>query len=150
MDIYEEAVMYCLTANGETFVSPQCDLGKGWSRPDFVALRPPKMHVYVVEVTTAGDLGSLLEKLPDRERQWFVPLRSYLAEGGLAGSDWSYGSSPSCAAINSHGGGSAFRARQVLPRSPSGEDAVTRWLWDERVRSRDFDFEGDLVRPAAS
>ena len=38
MDQYEQAVISCLTANGETFVAPQFDLGKGWSCPDFVAI----------------------------------------------------------------------------------------------------------------
>ena len=39
MDRFEEAVMHCLIANGETFVAPQFNIGSGWSCPDFVAIR---------------------------------------------------------------------------------------------------------------
>lgn len=63
MDQYEEAVMHCLVANRETFVAPHFDLGRGWSGPDFVAIRPPKKRVYAVEVTASGYPVGLIEKV---------------------------------------------------------------------------------------
>ena len=80
MDRHEEAVMYCLTANGETFVAPEPDIGEGWSRPDFVAIRPPKKRVYVVEVTGSGNPVGLIEKVNGREKQWLSPLRKHLED----------------------------------------------------------------------
>src|SRR3990167_5250744 len=82
--------MYCLVANGETSVAPQYDIGKGWSRPDFVAVRPPKKQIYVVEVSAAGNLTDLVEKVRAREKQWLSQLRPHLEHLNLAAPDWSY------------------------------------------------------------
>src|SRR5882762_8106892 len=90
MDRHEEAVMHCLTANGETFVSPELDLGNGWSRPDFVAIRPPKKKAYVVEVTASGHPSELVEKINARENQWLRVLRQHLERAEIADSTWSY------------------------------------------------------------
>jgi hypothetical protein len=61
--------MQLLVANGETFVAPQFCIDGGWSYPDFVAIRPPKKKVYVVEVTAAGHASGLVKKINSRDHQ---------------------------------------------------------------------------------
>src|SRR5471030_809808 len=90
MECFEEMVMNCVVANGETFVSPQFDLGRGWSRLDFVAIRPPKKKAYLVEVTAHGSATDLIEKINKREHQWLSQLREALEQRQIATPDWAY------------------------------------------------------------
>ncbi len=78
MDEYEQSVLRCLTANGETFVSNEYPVEGGWSRPDFVALRPAKKTVYIVEVSAGGNLYGLVKKVVTRKKQWTAKLGSQL------------------------------------------------------------------------
>ncbi len=140
MDIFEEAVMYCICANGETFVAPNYDIGNGWSCPDLVALRPSKKKVYIVEVTASGNLRGLLERVHNRKEQWVSPLKKYLMKHKITESKWSY-------QILLFVRDDQFKwFQQKTGNHPDVtvlrlEDAVKHWLWDERVRSSDFSFE---------
>lgn len=147
MDQYERSVMSCLTANGETFVAAQFDLGKGWSCPDFVAIRPSKQKVYVVEVTASANPARLAEKVNDRENHWLGKLREHLQERCIDGSGWSYGVLIFLRQdqrewfknrIKDHTGVSVLCL----------EDAIACWEWNERVWTSKFSFEADpLKRP---
>lgn len=148
MDRHEEAVMYCLTANGETFLASQPDIGKGWSCPDFVAIRPPKKKVYVVEVTASGNPAALIEKLNGREKQWLRPLREHLEKVGIADASWSYSVL-------------AFVRRDQRARVQSCfidksdvtvlclEDAVCNWEWPDEIWTSNFSFEKGALKRAA-
>jgi len=148
MNIYEEAVMYCLTANRETFVSPHFDIGGGWSRPDFVAIRPPKKKVYVVEVTAKGEVSRLLGKVRDRENQWFSQLREHLEAGGIVEKDWSY----SVLAFIRCDQLTWFRERVAGEANVTAlclEDAIAHWEWDSKVSTPNFSFETGALKRAA-
>jgi hypothetical protein len=148
MDAYEEAVLNCLAANGETFVSPEPDVGDGWSRPDFVAIRPPKRTVYVVEVTTSGNATGLIAKVNDRERRWLGPLRTRLNTLGVADESWSY---VVLVFVRSDqldwlkGKISDMTSVRVL----SVEDAFAHWEWCDSVWTPSFSFETDEIKRRA-
>lgn len=145
MDQYEQAVMSCLTANGETFVAPQFDLGNGWSCPDFVAIRPPQKKVYVVEVTASGNPVGLAEKVINRENQWLKLLREHLEKRRITELDWSYRvlvflRSDQC---------DDFKRRIKEPTDASIlclEDAIKCWEWNEKVWTSNFSFEADALK----
>jgi hypothetical protein len=87
----EQVIATFLTQGGKVFISPSYNipLAPGsksslWSCPDFVALDFDKHEVVVVEVTAASDAGSIIEKALDREKQWFLPLRTKLHADGIA------------------------------------------------------------------
>ena len=142
---FEEAVMHCLTANGETFVSSEPDLGAGWSRPDFVAIRPPKKRVYVVEVTASGNPVGLVEKVNAREQQWLVPLRQRLEHLGVVDAAWSYSTLVFVRADQVDW----FKSRIVEKTGVIVlrlEEAVAHWSWSAGVSTPGFSFEaGSLV-----
>lgn len=80
----EQVVGTFLTQGGKVFIAPGYNLGNGWSCPDFVALDFGKREVVVVEVTTAYEISSLLDKVRKRDEQWFVRLRAQLDIDGVA------------------------------------------------------------------
>lgn len=145
MDSYEEAVMGCLVANGETFVVPQMDIGGGWCRPDFVAIRPPKRQVYVVEVTTSGMPRGLVEKVNDRDHQWLLQLRAHLEGRRICDQDWIY----SVLVFVRRDQEGWFR-EQISDCAGVTvlcvEDAFAHWEWNEKVWTGDFSFETDKLR----
>ena len=88
MDRHEEAVMQLLTANGETFVAPKYEVADGWQCPAFVALRPARRQVYVVEVSASGYPLALVNRLNERVEKWYAPLLSQLHGLGITQPDW--------------------------------------------------------------
>lgn len=87
---FEALVMHYLAAQG-LFLMPQfavSDGGGEWSCPDFVALDFRAHEVQVVEVTTAYDVSGLVEKIQNRETQWFQRLTPQLIALGIPVSDW--------------------------------------------------------------
>ena len=74
MDIYEQAVLEYISAPLWRFVNPQMAL-PGDSCPDFVVLDFKLATIYIVEVTTASNIKSHLEKINQREQRWYQPLR---------------------------------------------------------------------------
>ncbi len=89
---FESLVMYYLASEG-LFLSPQFLIGVGrsdWSCPDFVALDFTKQKVLVVEVTTAYNVSSLIEKIHNRDQQWFQRLRPLLLSRKVVTTEWSF------------------------------------------------------------
>jgi hypothetical protein len=91
VDLYEEHVLQYLTmSRPEVFVSPQYEIGKNWSCPDFVALDFGRKVVSVVEVSVDANAGQLRQKIEAREKQWFSRLRAHLLQAGVTGNNWQY------------------------------------------------------------
>lgn len=147
MDIYEQSVMHCLVANGETFVSPQFNIGLGWSYPDFVGVRPPQKKVYIVEVSASGDLAGLVEKVLVRETQWISPLRNQLETTRVVGADWSY-SVLLFVRCDQKTGLKSRLANEVGVTQLYLEDAIAHWEWNPKVWTTEFAFETDALKRA--
>ncbi len=148
MERHEEAVMYCLTANGETFVVPEPDLGEGWSRPDFIAIRPSKKKAYLVEVTTSGNPVGLVKKVNSREKQWMELYRQLLEKLGIADHTWSYG----VLIFVRSDQYDWFRTKIDDRRDVTLlrlEEAMANWEWSDRVGTPDFEFETDALKRTA-
>jgi hypothetical protein len=89
---FETTVLYYLARKG-LFLSPQYPIladGSEWSCPDFVGLDFVKKEVSVVEVTTAYQVGELLQKVNDRENYWFQRLREQLRRDKVVDNSWQY------------------------------------------------------------
>jgi hypothetical protein len=83
MDMFEEAVMWYVCAGNQRYVCPQYWVRKDekdWSCPDFVAIDPdPKSpSVYIIEVTTASNIGDLAARINKRDEQWINPIKEQL------------------------------------------------------------------------
>jgi hypothetical protein len=74
----EQVIGAFLVQGGKVFVSSGYSIDNDRTCPDFVALDFGKREVVVVEVTTAYEIGSLIERVRNREQQWFIPLRKQL------------------------------------------------------------------------
>ena len=83
MDIYEEAVMnYILSSekytrflNWQYKIKYDADKKIGGSLPDFVVLDFTMKKIYVIEVTTAWDVDSLLSRVKEKDSRWIEPLK---------------------------------------------------------------------------
>ena len=139
MDRHEEAVMHLLTANGETFVAPHYDVAEGWISPSFVAIRPARKQVYVVEVTASGFALSLVNKLNERIEKWYAPLLLQLQRLGIAAPDWSINT---LAFVRSD----QMEWLKERVKDLSGvhllslEEASAHWNWSDVVWTEDYDF----------
>ena len=91
MDRHDEAVMQFLTANGDTIIAAQYEVAAGWMCPSFVALRPAKRQVWVVEVSASGYPLGVVDKINQRVEKWYAPLLEQLQRLQVVGSDWSIG-----------------------------------------------------------
>lgn len=91
MDRHEQAVMQFLVANGDTFIAPQYEVAAGWMCPSFVALRPAKKQVWLVEVTASGYPLGVVDKINQRVAKWYAPLLEQLQRLQISDSDWSIG-----------------------------------------------------------
>jgi len=88
MELFEEFVMWHLTRTGQVFICPQYELHAGWARPDFLALDYMEKAVKVVEVSAAGWPNGLLNRVENREQQWFGKLREELRRRGIIDDSW--------------------------------------------------------------
>lgn len=140
MDRHEEAVMQLLTANGETFVAPKYELTDGWQCPAFVALRPARRQVYVVEVSASGYPLALVNRLNERIEKWYAPLLTQLHGLNITQPDWEI----ACLVF--------VRSDQVdwlkeRVKDMSGvhvlslEQASSPWGWDDAVWTSDMAFD---------
>ena len=139
MDRHEDAVMQWLTANGDTFVVPKYEVADGWQCPSFVALRPAKKQIWVVEVTASGYPLAVVDKINQRIEKWYAPLLEQLQRMQVCASDWSIG----LLVVVRDDQIEWLRTRvkdlagvHVL----SLETASSPWLWDGVVWSEDMDF----------
>ena len=142
MDIYEEMVMTFLVANKETFIVPQYPIGQGWSYPDFLAIRPAKKHAYIVEVSSAWNLETLLKKVRSRDTQWLTNLANQLKSLCITEETWVYRVL-------------IFVRRERIEWFRKGigdsrdvlviplEITFTPWNWKDIVYTSDFSFERD-------
>lgn len=144
MDRHEEAVMQLLTANGETFVAPKYEVADGWVCPAFVALRPARKQVYVVEVSASGYPLALVNKLNERIEKWYAPLLGQLQPLGVTGPDWGVG----CLVFvrNDQIDWLKERVKDLSGVHVLGlEQASSPWNWDDSVWTAEFDFEAQEI-----
>ena len=80
----EQVIAAFLVQDGKVFISSGYNIDNGRTCPDFVALDFGKSEVVVVEVTTAYNTASLLERVRNRKEQWFLPLRAQLDADNIA------------------------------------------------------------------
>jgi hypothetical protein len=85
MEVFAEQVIEAfLMQGGKVFISAGYNINSGRSCPDFVALDFSKQEVIVIEVTTAYDVATPIERVKNREQQWFNPLRAQLDADHIA------------------------------------------------------------------
>ena len=139
MDRHEEAVMQLLTANGETFVAHHYDVADGWQSPAFVALRPTKRQLYVVEVSASGFPLGLVNKLNERVAKWYAPLLAQLQSLGVTDAEWSINT-----LVFVRSDQIAWLQERVQDLAGvhvlSLEQASANWNWGDAVWSEDYDF----------
>lgn len=146
MDRHEEAVMQFLTANGDTFIAPQYEVAAGWVCPSFVALRPAKQQIWVVEVSASGYPLGVVDKINQRVEKWYAPLLEQLQRLQVVQPDWSVGllvfvRDDQVAWLRSRV--KDLAGVQVL----SLETASSPWTWHGRVWTEEMDFaEGAIPR----
>lgn len=139
MDRHEEAVMQFLTANGDTFIAPQYEVAAGWMCPSFVALRPAKKQVWVVEVSASGYPLGLVDKINQRVEKWYAPLLEQLQRLQVTHSDWSVG-------LLVFVRDDQIEWLNVRLKDTSGvhvlslETASSPWSWHSRVWTEELDF----------
>ena len=144
MDRHEEAVMQLLTANGETFVAPKYELTDGWQCPAFVALRPARRQVYVVEVSASGYPLALVNRLNERIEKWYAPLLTQLHGLNITQPDWEI----ACLVFVRSDQDDWLKERvkdlsgiHVL----SLEQASNTWNWDDSVWTSEMEFSGGVI-----
>ena len=149
MDRHAQAVMHFLTVNGDTFLAPQYELAAGWMCPDFVALRPAKKQVWVVEVTASGYPLGLVDKINQRVERYYAPLLEQLQRLHLTNADWSVG----VLLFIRDDQIEWFKSRL---KDTSGvhvlslETASSPWTWDGVVWTEEMDFaQGKIPRKDA-
>ncbi|RGE41861.1 hypothetical protein DZC30_17950 [Comamonas testosteroni] len=144
MDRHDEAVMQLLTANGETFIAPKYEVADGWQCPAFVAIRPARRQVYVVEVSASGYPLALVNRINERVERWYAPLLPQLQSLGVTTADWGVG----CLVF--------VRSDQIdwlkeRVKDLSGvyvlslEQASANWSWDDAVWTAEMDFETGVI-----
>lgn len=94
MDLYEEAVIWYVTASRTRFVSPQFSLPweqtAGGTCPDFVVIDYEKQKIYVIEVSSGAEIDGLFERLAERENRWLNPLRKHFSDLSGHFNDWKF------------------------------------------------------------
>jgi hypothetical protein len=92
VELFEQAVLAYLTGPTLRFVRPQYSFtyrdGVGGSTPDFVVLDFAGPTAFVVEVTAAYNVETLIERVRERETRWYAPLRNDLGAPHLSGIRW--------------------------------------------------------------
>lgn len=136
--------MRLLTANGETFVAHHYDVATGWQAPAFVALRPTKRRLYVVEVSASGFPLGLVNKLNERVAKWYAPLLLQLQGLGVTDAEWDIQT-----LVFVRSDQIAWLQERVKDLSGvhalSLEHASADWNWADVVWSEDYDFASGEV-----
>lgn len=144
MDRHEEAVMQFLTANGDTFLVPRYEVAAGWMCPSFVALRPAKKQVWVVEVSASGYPLGLVDKINQRVEKWYAPLLEQLQRLHITGHDWSIG-----LLVLVRDDQIAWLKGRVKDLAGvhvlSLETASSPWTWHSSVWTEDMDFAIEAI-----
>jgi hypothetical protein len=69
MDIFEMAVMRYVTTDQSTLVVPQYDLNDSWASFDFLGIKEKSQRIYIIEVTSAANIKSLVSKVQEMFEQ---------------------------------------------------------------------------------
>ena len=140
MDLYEKSVMHYLVANGETFVAPQINLGKGLRSPDFIAIRPSQKKAYVVVLTDSRNPDSLIKRANAYATEGLRILQKHLEGRGISDSSWSY----RVLLFVRREDLDLFK-EEIKYRNNVNilciEDAIESWRWNAQVWTSDFLFE---------
>jgi hypothetical protein len=72
------------TQGGNAFASQVYDIAD----PDIVALDMERKEVVVIEMTSAADLRGLFDKITERQKNWFPPIRHNLESDHIIDSSW--------------------------------------------------------------
>lgn len=79
MNRYEEVALEYITANPYNYVNTHLAIpgknGHAQNVPDIVVHNIKDNNFYVVEVTSAYDISKLLNKVVDREKNWYTPIQ---------------------------------------------------------------------------
>ena len=145
MDRFEKSVMYYLVANGETFVAPHINLGKGLDRADFIAIRPSKKEAYVVVIADSHHPESLIQRVAENELEGLDVLREHLVNRRIADSDWS------CKVLlfveNEN---LAWFRENIKDRKNviilSIDNAIESWKWNKHMWTSYFSFENEALK----
>ena len=91
--LYEEAVMWYVTAGGQRFVCPQFlihdETWKKWnSCPDFVAIDFVTKTIYIIEVTVTSDVSDIVKKICSNAAELIVRLKGNLKNKNVDFEDW--------------------------------------------------------------
>ena len=143
--MYEKSVMYYLVANGETFIAPYSNLGKGLDRTDFIAIRPSKKEAYVVVIADSHRPESLIQRVEKCELEGLDVLRDHLESRGIADSAWS------CKVLlfvqNENLNWfreNIYHRKNVIILSI--DNAVESWRWNSHVWASYFSFENEALK----
>jgi len=130
--IYEVAVMHFLTRMGDTFLCPQYPIkgekGSVWSAPDFVALNFTEKAIWIIEVSSASDVGSLKKKVADRDKQWILRLKDQLARIEPTVQNWPIVVKVFVRDANKSKFENLSGETKVLPQSL--ESVMCNWKWE--------------------
>jgi hypothetical protein len=72
------------TRGGKDFASHLYDM----AYPDIVTLDMKCKEVVIVEMTAAADLRGLFDKITERQKHWFTPIRRSLESDHIIDSSW--------------------------------------------------------------
>jgi hypothetical protein len=92
--LFEPLIERFLTVGGRVFVTPQYEIkynkehDEGGSCPDFLALDFDRSELLVVEITGGSSVKEFGERIVNREKRWFSPIRRQFVETGLVGKGW--------------------------------------------------------------
>lgn len=80
MNRFEESVIDYINVNPYYFLNYQLNIpykdGHGGSTPDMVVFDVRDRSIIVIEVSSAWDISSLLNKLLERETRWYNPIKN--------------------------------------------------------------------------
>jgi hypothetical protein len=135
MEKFEEGVLEYICGRPDRFVSTQFEIPYdgvgGGSCPDFVVVDYGDHTIYVVEVTVAAATSSVGSRIREREKRWFIPLRSHFRSLATTFADaiWDYHVSVFVR------GEQLGAARRMFAPDPdvsvlSLDDTVFSWRWD--------------------
>ena len=145
MDVYEKSVMYYLVANGETFIAPHSNLGKGLSSPDFIAIRPSKKEAFLVVISDSRRPESLIQKVEECELKGLDVLRDHLENRGIADSEWSYKLMLFVQKENLEWFRENINHRKNVIIF-SVDNAIESWRWNSYVWTSYFSFENEAQK----
>ena len=96
MDRFEEAVLEYVSANPDCLLKSHFKIPYdkekkiGGSLPDFVVVNFKEKCVYIIEVTTAWNIRSVMKKVDARKTRWFEPIKQSEVSWAKMVSNWNF------------------------------------------------------------